>query len=282
MGWQFKWNQLIPVLVAVKSTVNPTLQPTLNGHPNQVWCSVNSVSGRKLLISSAYHPRVTPQRRHWRMQYLTWLYIPPPPPPPPPTPCLRATSIALEVNGMKTPSIQTPGILAQTSLKTGLWLQRHAMVLSNTRQPSHFLNQTPALTWFTQITKHLSPIVQTTHQKQEWAITLLWYMMYHWNSLDLLALPGKCTVTAKLTLTNCAKIWTPLPYISSRTEKTYHQRKAGIAFSQLWVPPYPSRYFTTSATCRGLKESHGSTRMPLKKNKAQWISSPMRSLQVTA
>ena len=77
---------------------------------------------------------------------------------------------------------QTSRILAQTSLRTGSIMtitSRYA--LSNTRQPSPVPNQTPALTWFSQINCHES----AHHIRNDWATTLLWYTICSTEILEI-------------------------------------------------------------------------------------------------
>ena len=42
------------VLITIRSLLNPTPEPALDSHPNQIWCSVNTASGKKLVIGSAH------------------------------------------------------------------------------------------------------------------------------------------------------------------------------------------------------------------------------------
>ena len=43
-------------MIAIRSLLNPTPEPALDSHPNQIRRSVNTASGKKLVIGSAYRP----------------------------------------------------------------------------------------------------------------------------------------------------------------------------------------------------------------------------------
>ena len=44
------------VLIAVRTCLNPSPKPSLDGYPNQIWCSISAANGKKVIIGSAYRP----------------------------------------------------------------------------------------------------------------------------------------------------------------------------------------------------------------------------------